>query len=74
MMKEFKFISIKCLNKIVSDLLINKNIFKINIIINNLISYSMILNINIFNLFIILRILRKGDNALIIIKDNDFLK
>ena len=32
------------------------------------------LDINIFNLFIMLRVLNKGDNALIILENNDCLK
>ena len=74
MAKKLEFISIKYFDKIINNLLINENIFKINIIISNLISYLIILNINIFNLFIILRILRKSDNVLIIIKNNNYLK
>ena len=73
-MKKLKFISTECLNKIINNLFINKNVFKINIAINNLISYLIILNINIFNSFIMLRILYKGDNVLIIIENNDYLK
>ena len=73
-MKKLEFVSIKYFNKVINNLLINKNVFKINIIINNLILYSIILNINIFNSFIMLRILYKGDNALIIIEDNNCLK
>ena len=56
-MKEFEFISIENFNKIIDDLFIDKNIFKIYIIINNLIANLIILNINIFNSIIILRIL-----------------
>ena len=56
-MKEFKFISIESFNKIIDDLFIDKNIFKIYIIIDNLIANLIILNIDTFNLIIILRIL-----------------
>ena len=73
-MKKLEFVSIKYFNKIINDLFINKNVFKIDIIINNLISYLIILNINIFDLFIILKILYKSDSVLIIIKNNNYLK
>ena len=56
-MKKFEFISIENFNKIIDDLFIDKNIFKIYIIINNLIANLIILNINIFNSIIILKIL-----------------
>ena len=55
--KEFKFISIENFNKIIDDLFIDKNVFEIYIIIDNLIANLIILNIDIFNSIIILRIL-----------------
>ena len=74
MIKELEFILIEYFNKVVNNLFVNENVFKINIVINNLILYLIMLNINIFDLFIMLRILHKGDNILIIIKNNNCLK
>ena len=45
-MKEFEFIFIENFNKIIDDLFINKNVFKIYIINNNLIANLIILNID----------------------------
>ena len=73
-MKLLEFVSIKCFNKIINHLFIRENVFKIHIIVDNLISYSMILNINVFDLFIMLRIFNENDNALIIFEDNNRLK
>ena len=55
-MKSFKFVFIKCFNKIVNYLFINKNIFKNNNIDDNLFSYIIILYINIFNTHMKLKI------------------
>ena len=57
-MKLLEFILIKCFNKIINHLFIRENIFKIYIIIDNLISYSIMLNVDIFNSFIMLKVFR----------------
>ena len=73
-MKQFEFVFTQNFDKFVNDLFINKNIFEIYIIINNLILNSIILNINIFNFIIILKIFNKNDYVLIIIEKNYYLK
>ena len=72
-MKLFEFIFIERFNKIINHLFIYKNVFKIHIIVDNLISYLMMLNINVFNSFMMLRIFNENDNVLIIVKNNNYL-
>ena len=73
-MKELKFVSVESLNKTIDYLLIDKNVFEIDIIIDNLIANSIILNIDIFNIIIILKILYQDNNILIIVEENNYLK
>ena len=73
-MKLFEFIPAKCFNEIIDHLFVYKNVFKIHIIVDNLISYSVMLNVNIFNSFIMLRVFNENDNVLIIIENNNRLK
>ena len=73
-MKLFEFIPIKCFDKIINHLFVHKIIFKIHIVIDNLISYLMMLNVNVFDSFMMLRVFDENDNVLIIIEDNNHLK
>ena len=74
MTKLFEFVSAKCFNKVINHLFIRENIFKIHIIVDNLISYLMMLNVNVFDSFIMLRIFNESDNDLIVLEDNNRLK
>ena len=73
-MKLFEFVFIKCFDKVINHLFIRENVFKIHIIVDNLISYLIMLNINVFDSFIMLRVFDENDNVLIIIENNDRLK
>ena len=74
MTKLFEFIPIKCFNKIINYLFVYKNVFKIHIVVDNLISYLIMLNVNVFNSFIILKVFNESDNVLIVVENNDRLK
>ena len=73
-MKLFEFVSAECFDKIINYLFIYKNVFKIHIVVDNLISYLIMLNVNVFDSFIMLRVFNKNDNALIIVENNNYLK
>ena len=73
-MKLFESISAECFNKVINHLFIRENVFKIHIIVDNLIAYLMMLNVNMFNSFIMLKVFNENDNALIIIEDNNRLQ
>ena len=53
---------------------IRENIFKIHIIVDNLISYSIMLNVDVFNSFIMLKIFNENDNVLIVVEDDNRLQ
>ena len=74
MTKLFEFVSAKCFDKIINHLFVRENVFKIHIVVDNLISYLMMLNINVFNSFIMLKTFDESDNVLIVFEDNNRLK
>ena len=73
-MKLFEFVSAECLNKIINHLFIEKYVFKIHIVVDNLISYLIMLSVNVLDSFIMLKIFNENDNALIVVEDNNRLK
>ena len=73
-MKLFEFVSAECFDKIINHLFIRENIFKIHIVIDNLILYLMMLNINVFDSFIMLKIFNENDNILIVAENHNRLK
>ena len=74
MTKLLEFVSAECFNKIINHLFIRENVFKIHIVVDNLISYLMMLNINMLDSFMMLKNFNENDNALIIIENNNRLK
>ena len=74
MTKLLEFVPTKCFDKVINHLLVRENVFKIHIVVDNLISYLMMLNVNVFDSFIMLKIFNENDNVLIILKDNNRLK
>ena len=56
-MKGFKFIFVKDLNKIINYLLIDRNVFEIDVTIRYLIANLIMLNVNMLNSIVMLRIL-----------------
>ena len=70
----FEFVSAECFDKIINHLFVRENVFKIHIVVDNLISYLMMLDINVFDSFIMLKVFNENDNALIIFEDNNRLK
>ena len=71
--KLLKLIFKQYFNKSINYLLFSRNIFKSNIISDNLFLYIVILNIDILNTYIKLRIFNKSYSILIIIINNNSL-
>ena len=69
-----EFIFAKCFNKIINHLFIRENVFKIHIVVDNLISYLIMLNVNVLDSFIMLKNFNENDNVLIIVENNNRLK
>ena len=74
MTKLFEFVPAECFDKIINHLFIRENVFKIHIVVDNLISYLMMLNVNVFDSFMMLKVFNENDNVLIIVENNKRLK
>ena len=73
MAEQFELVFIKFFDKTINHLFVCENVFKIHIIVDNLILYSMMLNVDVFNSFMMLRVFNEDDNVLIVVEDNDRL-